>query len=86
MTEEVKQKDREISKNIKDSIKNMDGDNVDTKSLARQMHQDGLGGRHYIKQRLHTSREWIVENSDVESFVKNDNTGGNDTRYWKVEE
>jgi len=58
-----------------------------TKILAEKLDEEKVGGKHYIKQRLHTHPEYFTLNSNnVESFLDSDETGGNDTRYWRLEE
>lgn len=58
-----------------------------TKDLAKELHREGLGGKDYIKARLHINRDWFPDqDNNVETFLEDDETGGNDTRYWRLEE
>lgn len=85
MTDEIKQKDRDIRDNLRDVMEK--GKKYTTKELSKELSRNGNGGRHYLKQRLHIHREWFpkqVEN--LETFTEEDETGGEDTRYWRLVE
>lgn len=83
MTQEIKQKDKDIAKAMP---KVMDvEEKYTTKELAKKL-AGGNDGKHYVKQRLHINREWFPQKvDDLETFVEDDETGGNDTRYWRLD-
>jgi len=82
MSNEIKQKDKDI---VQDMPKVMEeGRKYTTKELAKEI-AGGNEGKHYVKQRLHLNREWFPKKvDDLETFVEDDETGGNDTRYWRL--
>ena len=85
---EIKQKDRDIKNHIEEVIKK--GKKYTTKELSKELAKhfgdnDEVDGFQYVKQRLHTHREWLPEQvQKLETFKEDDETGGEDTRYWRL--
>lgn len=83
MSKEIKETDRQIKENLRKVLKR-EG-KVTTKKLARELEKEAVGGKHYLKQRLHIHREWLPQEIDgLETLVEDDNTGGDKTRYWRL--
>jgi len=78
---EVKNVDREILKALQD----MNEERIKTKALSKELSEKGVGGEHYIKVRLHTMKDWLSSHDGVETFLEEDNTGGRDTRFWRLD-
>lgn len=82
---EVKQIDNDIADEISEVM--TPGEKLSTKELKDKLNKHGVGGKSYIKQRLHTHREWFPQEVDnLETFKEEDNTGGENTRYWRLKE
>lgn len=80
---EIKSVDRKIRDQIP-SVLQGKGKKT-TKELAKDLDKAGVGSKHYIKARLHTNRDWFPQQVEgLTTFLEEDDTGGNDTRYWRL--
>lgn len=80
---------KQIDRTIKNELEGFDQalDKTSTKDFAEKLSARGLGGEYYIKQRLHVHREWFPNQVEgLETFKEDDDTGGEDTRYWRLRE
>jgi hypothetical protein len=63
------------------------GEELDTPSLARKIAEkrDGEMKKSYCRSLLLEGREWIVENSQIKVEERSQETGGNATVYWSLQ-
>ena len=82
---EVKQIDNDIVDELSEIMN--PGEKLSTRELKDKLVKEDVGSESYVKQRLYIHRDWFPAQVDnLETFKEEDNTGGEDTRYWRLKE
>jgi hypothetical protein len=82
---EVKQIDNNIAEKLSEIMN--PGEKISTRQLNEKLVKEQVGSESYVKQRLYIHRDWFPQQVDnLETFKEEDNTGGEDTRYWRIKQ